>query len=154
MDDAVPLDELLSEDLELRNLLESIDRTKVKMWLFTNAHVTHGKRVVRLLGIDDLFEGMTYCNYGERPLVPKPIPAMFDKAEREAGWLPEKTIYFVDDSWLNCRAAFNRGWINTVHLIEEPWANDPQEKPCAHTIKHLSELKCLFPEIFKQETTV
>lgn len=51
VDDALPLDEILSPDLELRAMLEAFDRTKVKLWLFTNAHVTHGKRVVRLLDI-------------------------------------------------------------------------------------------------------
>ena len=30
---------------------EAFDKAKVKLWLFTNAHITHGKRVVRLLGV-------------------------------------------------------------------------------------------------------
>lgn len=149
VDDAVPLEDLLSTDLELRRILESFDKSKVKMWLFTNAHITHGKRVVRLLGVDDLFEGITYCNYAESPLVPKPIPAMFDKAEREAGCSSDTKIYFVDDSWLNCRKAFDRGWINTVHIIEEPWSNDPAEAACKYTVHHLQELLKLFPELVK-----
>ena len=149
VDDAVPLEDLLSTDPDLRRTLECFDKAKVKMWLFTNAHVTHGKRVVKLLGIDDLFEGITYCNYAESPLVPKPIPAMFEKAEREAGCSPDTTIYFVDDSWLNCRKAFDRGWTNTVHIIEEPWSNDPDEKACKHIINHLKELLKLFPEVVK-----
>jgi len=51
VDDALPLDEILSPDPDLRALLCSFDPAKVKLWLFTNAHVTHGKRVVQLLGI-------------------------------------------------------------------------------------------------------
>lgn len=150
VDDALPLDELLSPDPELRSLLESFDKTKVKMWLFTNAHITHGKRVVRLLEIEDLFEGITYCDYGERPLVPKPLPAMFEKAERQAGATTTdySKIYFVDDSWLNCKRAYERGWVNTVHLVE-PQVEEPEEKACKYQIAHLKELFQLFPELRK-----
>lgn len=149
VDDALPLDDLLHPDPNLRKVLESFDKTKVKMWLFTNAHITHGKRVVRLLGVEDLFEGITYCNYGETPLVPKPMPAMFDKAESEAGCSPTTRIFYVDDSWLNCRKAFERGWTNTVHLTEEPWMNEPTEQACRFEIKHLAELLGYFPELLK-----
>ncbi|KKA18659.1 Uncharacterized protein T310_7379 [Rasamsonia emersonii CBS 393.64] len=69
VDDALPLDDILKPDPKLRKLLEDIDRTKVKLWLLTNAYVTHAKRVVRLLGVDDLFEGITYCDYSQPQLV-------------------------------------------------------------------------------------
>lgn len=65
VDDALPMDQILGPDLKLRKLLEDIDKSKVKLWLFTNAYVNHGKRVVRLLGIDDMFDGITYCDYGK-----------------------------------------------------------------------------------------
>jgi pyrimidine and pyridine-specific 5'-nucleotidase len=151
VDDALPLDELLSPDADLRQLLESFDKTKVKLWLFTNAHVTHGKRVVKLLGIDDLFEGITYCDYSQSPLVPKPLPAMFDKAEREAGATPETKLYFVDDSHLNCKHAFARGWTNTVHYVE-PEVPDPPMKASKHQIDSLHKLKDLFPELLKPDS--
>lgn len=149
VDDALPLDDLLSPDPELRHLLESFDKSKVKMWLFTNAHITHGKRVVKLLGIEDLFEGITYCDYGERPLVPKPLPAMFDKAERQANCPSPRKIYFVDDSWLNCKRAYERGWLNTVHLVE-PQVSEPEEKACKYQISHLKQLFELFPELRRE----
>ena len=151
VDDALPLDDLLTPDPELRKLLKAIDKSKVKMWLFTNAHVTHGKRVVNILGIEDLFEGITYCDYTERPLVPKPAPAMFDKAERETGCTPSTRKYFIDDSWLNCKAAYDRGWIDTVHVVEEGWPGDPPAIPCKYQINHLNELLRLFPELFRGE---
>lgn len=153
VDDALPLDDLLSPDLELRQWLESFDKTKVKMWLFTNAHITHGRRVVKLLGIEDLFEGITYCDYRERPLVPKPIPAMFEKAEREAGCTSSTKIYFVDDSWLNCNKAFERGWTNTVHIVEPHWPSEPMEEACKYKIGSLKELHGLFPELLKKGAT-
>jgi len=149
VDDALPLDELLSPDPETRKILEAFDRSKVKLWLFTNAHITHGRRVVKLLGIEDLFEGLTYCDYSQKTLVPKPLPEMFAKAEREANVPPGTQIYFVDDSHLNCKAAYARGWTNTVHLVE-PAVPEPPTKASKYQIRHLRELLGLFPELLKQ----
>lgn len=95
VDDALPLETILSPDAELRELLEDFDTSKAKPWLFTNAYVNHGKRVVKLLGIDDLFEGITFCDYSASKLVCKPQPEMFEKAEREAGAPSSSQCYFV-----------------------------------------------------------
>jgi len=95
VDDALPLEDILKPNPALRKLLEDIDRSKVRLWLFTNAYVTHGKRVVRLLGIDDLFEGITFCDYGTVPLVCKPQTEMFVKAMREAGVNRMEDCFFV-----------------------------------------------------------
>jgi pyrimidine and pyridine-specific 5'-nucleotidase len=95
VDDALPLERILSPEPELRRLLESIDRTKVKLWLFTNAYVNHGRRVVKILGVEDLFEGLTYCDYGAHPFICKPMPAMFEKAFEEAGATKAQDCFFV-----------------------------------------------------------
>lgn len=95
VDDALPLDAILKPDLHLRQLLEDIDTTKVKLWLFTNAYVTHGMRVVKLLGVDDLFDGITYCDYGADKLVCKPHMEMLKKAEMQAGVVNADKCYFV-----------------------------------------------------------
>ncbi len=95
VDDALPLEDIIEPNPELRQLLEDIDTSKVRLWLLTNAYVTHGKRVVRLLGIDDLFEGLTYCNYAETPFVCKPHPDMYSKAMLEAGIDKFENCYFV-----------------------------------------------------------
>ncbi len=95
VDDALPLDDIIKPNPALRRLLEDIDRSRVKLWLFTNAYITHGKRVTKLLGIDDLFEGITYCDYGAEKLLCKPTPAMYEKAMREAGVTDPETCYYV-----------------------------------------------------------
>lgn len=87
VDDALPLEGIIKRDEDLIQLLEGIDPDKCKLWLFTNAHITHARRVVRLLGVDHLFEGVTYCDYAQQPLLAKPHGDMFDKAERESGAL-------------------------------------------------------------------
>jgi pyrimidine and pyridine-specific 5'-nucleotidase len=95
VDDALPLDDVIKPNPELRELIQDIDTSKVRLWLFTNAYVTHGKRVVKLLKIDDLFEGMTFCDYSAEKFVCKPQTAMFDKAMKEAGITSNGKCYFV-----------------------------------------------------------
>lgn len=95
VDDALPLDEIIRPNPKLRRLLQDIDVDKVRLWCFTNAYITHGRRVIKLLGVDDMFEGMTYCDYGAEKLLCKPAPAMFAKAMREAGVSKTGDCYFV-----------------------------------------------------------
>lgn len=147
VDDALPLDDILKPDPKLRKLLEDIDRTKVKLWLLTNAYVNHAKRVVRLLGVDDLFDGVTYCDYANPPLVCKPNQEMYEKAEKEAGAPSTEQCYFVDDSHLNCKHAQARGW-TTVHLVE-PGLPVPEVPASKYQIRDLEELRDLFPQFFK-----
>ncbi|KAI9757234.1 MAG: mitochondrial membrane protein [Chaenotheca gracillima] len=85
VDDALPLEDVIKPDPQLRQLLLDMDRSRVKPWLFTNAYVNHARRVVKLLGVEDLFEGVTYCDYGAREFICKPHRGMFEKAMREAG---------------------------------------------------------------------
>lgn len=95
VDDALPLEGIIKPNPQLRKLLEDIDTSKVRLWLLTNAYVTHGKRVVKLLGIDDIFEGLTYCDYGKVPIICKPHKDMFIKAMSEAGVEVFEDCYFV-----------------------------------------------------------
>ena len=57
VDDTLELDEVLHPSKELHDFLSSIDRTKVKPWILTNAYITHAKRVMKLLDIEHFFEG-------------------------------------------------------------------------------------------------
>ena len=95
VDDALPLDQILKPDPKLRKLLNDIDRSKVKLWLLTNAYINHAKRVVKLLQVDDLFEGLTYCDYGHQPLICKPRQEIYEKAEIEAGAPSSRQCYFI-----------------------------------------------------------
>lgn len=94
VDDALPLDGVITPDPALKKLLEDMDKSKIKLWALTNAYVTHARRVLRLLGVEALFEGFTYCDYAQWPLVCKPMGEMFEKAEREAG-LGGRECFFV-----------------------------------------------------------
>jgi pyrimidine and pyridine-specific 5'-nucleotidase len=147
VDDALPLDKILKPDPKLRKLLEDIDKSKVKMWLLTNAYITHAQRVIKLLKVDDLFEGITFCDYSQPPLICKPSQDMYEKAEIEAKVPSTEQCYFVDDSHLNCKHAAERGW-TTVHLVE-PTLPVPRVPASQYMIRSLEELRTLFPQFFK-----
>lgn len=146
VDDALPLDKILKPDALLRQLLESVDRTKVKLWLFTNAYKNHGNRVIKLLKLEGIFDGMTFCDYAERPLICKPKSAMFAKAMKEAGVSDKNKCYYVDDSSLNCDAAVRIGWKHTIHFTE----NTPSTSGDSQ-IDSLWELPEVVPELFNKE---
>jgi len=148
VDDALPLEDIIKPNPKLRKLLEDIDRQNVKLWLFTNAYHTHGNRVVKLLGVQDLFEGITFCDYGAGTnLLCKPIPEMYAKAMREAGAEDVKQCYFVDDSALNAAGGTAYGW-KSVHLVESD-AKAPEKPVADYQIQDLEELREVFPEVFK-----
>ncbi|KAK8105924.1 uncharacterized protein PG998_003605 [Apiospora kogelbergensis] len=147
VDDALPLEGIIKPNPQLRTMLEDIDKTKVKTWLFTNAYVNHGKRVIRLLGIEDLFDGLTYCDYGAIPILCKPHPDMFAKAMREAGVKQPGNCYFVDDSYANCVGAKQIGW-TAAHLVEDG-VKAPRTPASQYQIRHLEELRACYPQFFK-----
>ncbi|UKZ84924.1 uncharacterized protein TrAFT101_000808 [Trichoderma asperellum] len=147
VDDALPLEGIIKPNPELRQLLEDIDRSKVRVWLLTNAYVNHGKRVVKLLGIEDQFEGLTFCDYGEMPLICKPHEDMYKKAMRHAGVDQAEDCYFVDDSYANCAAAKKLGW-TAAHLVEED-IPVPKIQASQYQIRHLRELRQVYPQFFK-----
>jgi pyrimidine and pyridine-specific 5'-nucleotidase len=147
VDDALPLEDVIKPNPELRQMLEDIDKSKVKMWLLTNAYVNHAKRVLRLLGIEDLFEGLTYCDYAEQPLLCKPDPRMFQRAMDAAGVEKMEDCFFVDDSYLNCNKSQELGW-TVAHLVEED-VPVPEKQASKYQIRHLRELRDIFPQFFK-----
>lgn len=98
VDDALPLEDVIKPRPELKQLLEDIDRSKVKLWLFTNAYVNHAKRVVRLLEIEDKFDGITYCDYSSVPFVCKPHKDAYVKAMKDAGVENWEDCYFVGEA--------------------------------------------------------
>lgn len=171
VDDALPMDKILKPDPKLRALIEDIDQSKVKLWLLTNAYVNHAKRVVKLLQIDDLFEGVTFCDYSQFPLICKPNQEMYRRAEADAGAPGPDQCYFVgmsftlffppvnwfkkmrlihgmvDDSHLNCKHAEARGW-TTVHLVE-PGLPIPRIPACKYMVHRLEDLRVHFPHLFK-----
>ncbi|KAK4130745.1 pyrimidine 5-nucleotidase [Trichocladium antarcticum] len=150
VDDALPLDGIITPRPQLKKLLADLDRSKVKLWLFTNAYVNHAQRVIRLLDVGEFFDGVTYCDYRDSPLVCKPQPDMYAKAMRQAGVAKHEDCFFVDDSYGNCQKAQELGW-NVAHLVEG--AKLPTIPACKHQITDLEELRTAFPQFFRPESS-
>ena len=171
VDDALPLDEVLKPNLQLKAFLLDLDTQKVKPWLLTNAYVTHARRVIKLLDLEECFEGVTYCDYAKMPFLCKPAKAMYEKAEHEAGVRSEdrasERVFFVgrlvlvcsihvliesaDDSNINCTHAQEHGW-TTIHLLE-PGEKEPPPLTCKHRVGSLLALRKLFPDFFKSTSS-
>ncbi|EEB07506.2 pyrimidine 5'-nucleotidase [Schizosaccharomyces japonicus yFS275] len=141
VDQSLPLETVIKPDVELRNMLMRL-RSRYRLWVFTNAYKVHAQRVLKLLGVDDCFEGLTYCDYNTESIVAKPMPQMFERVMVEAGVLSKDECLFVDDSYGNINGAKNFGWPVCVHLVDR---DDPLPEPMAgtHVIRDIHEFEGL-----------
>ncbi|GAA5940457.1 uncharacterized protein JCM15063_002331 [Sporobolomyces koalae] len=119
-DAALPLEKVLKIDPKLQQMLQDLDRTKVRVWALTNAYVNHAVRVLSLLGLSQYFEGVVSCDYGAGEFSCKPEAEFFNSAlaaVTDPAPSPD-SLYFVDDSALNIKGAHSLGWGNCV-LFDE-----------------------------------
>ena len=154
VDDALPLDRILVPNSKLRKLLIRLKQEgKIqRLWLFTNAYKNHGLRVIKLLGLGDLFDGMSFCDYSHVPMTCKPMKSAFDKALEDAGVTDPRNAYFIDDSSINVDAASKFGWGHIIQYIEDATADEiskrKAENPNITIIKDIIELPKACPELF------
>lgn len=154
VDDALPLEKILVPNPQLREMLLKMKKSgKVdKLWLFTNAFKNHGLRVIELLGLGDIFDGLTYCDYNSFPLTCKPMEGAFEKALREAGGIHPSNAYFVDDSELNVKAAQGLGWKKSLHYVELdddlPADLDTYPSRGISLIRDITDIEKVCPELF------
>lgn len=154
VDDSLPLQDILKPDPEQRKILQRIRESGCfdKMWLFTNAYKNHGLRCVRLLGIADLFDGITYCDYSQSDLVCKPDVRAFEKAKLQSGLGEYSNAYFIDDSGSNIRTSIKLGLRKSIHLVEAGFDDFFSTSPSEATIiKAITDLPKACPEIFAKE---
>ncbi|KAG0362748.1 hypothetical protein BG005_004370 [Podila minutissima] len=143
VDGALPLEEILHENIPLRDMIKSMNIEK--KWLYTNAGKEHAERVVKCLGLEGLFDGLTYCDYNDKAFTCKPDTESFRKAMREAGVVHASNCYFVDDSAANCDRAVDIGW-TAVHV-----ADDPVVSNYGHfQIASIMELPKVLPEFWEK----
>ncbi|SGZ48654.1 CIC11C00000002888 [Sungouiella intermedia] len=125
VDDSLDLSSVLNYEPELREMLQRIRESGEFdiFWLVTNAYKNHALRVISFLGLGDLFDGLTYCDYSLFPIVCKPMDLFYykcletvnlDKENKEAMAL----LHFVDDSEINVKAAHKLGFGRVFHYVE------------------------------------
>lgn len=154
VDDSLPLQDILQPDLKLREMLIKLRETKRfdKLWLFTNAYKTHALRVIRLLGLGDLFDGITYCDYNQvDTLICKPDIKAFERARIQSGLADYRNAWFIDDSGSNIEMGLKLGMSNCIHVVEvkeskmhEILGFSPEG---SHVIQYISELSTILPEL-------
>ncbi|KAL1917470.1 uncharacterized protein VTP21DRAFT_3863 [Calcarisporiella thermophila] len=142
VDGGLPLDELLRPDPQLRRMLETIPRG-VKKWVFTNAGEAHARRCLRILGIDDLFDGITYCDYSKPGFHCKPELPYYEQAMQEAGVKDPRRCILIDDSLVNILAAREFGW-HAVHVTDPVVTDDPR-----FVINTITDLPKALPELWE-----
>ncbi|KAF9485272.1 pyrimidine 5-nucleotidase [Pholiota conissans] len=156
-DGSLPLESMITYDPKLRKLLEDIDRTKVRVWALTNAYRVHAERVLRILRLDDLIEGIVFCDYTVKNFVCKPEPEYYEMAMKQANINDPSKCYFIDDNrknidaaralnWGHCLEAMEGGRIKAIDDEREPGAVDND----VIDVSTLEELRDVWPEIFKQ----
>lgn len=97
------------------------------------------------MGLEGLFDGLTYCDYNDKAFTCKPDTESFRKAMREAGVVHASNCYFVDDSAANCDRAVDIGW-TAVHV-----ADDPVVSNYGHfQIASIMELPKVLPEFWEK----
>lgn len=148
VDGGLQLESKLKGEDPLEKLLGGI---RARKWVFTNAGLRHTRRVLRLLQIEEHFEGIVYCNYCEPNFPAKPDRLAFQRAMQCAGVNRPEYCWFVDDNKDNVRTALEVGW-NAVHLEERHEQGEPAFKVSDAEIREISRLNLLehvFPDIFK-----
>ncbi|KAJ2860997.1 suppressor of deletion of TFIIS [Coemansia aciculifera] len=141
VDGDLPLESVIKPDPALRQMILSI---KTRRWAFTNAGIEHARRVLKCLQVDDLFEGITYCDYAEPNFPCKPERRAYEKAMRESGVKDMQLCYFADDSVSNVKAAKEIGWTAVLVSKQLPSAS-------ATTGLHITtihELPMVLPQLF------
>ncbi|KAF9937539.1 hypothetical protein BGZ67_001107 [Mortierella alpina] len=142
VDGSLPLEKILQENIPLREMIKSMNIEK--KWLFTNAGKNHALRVIKVLGLEGLFDGLTYCDYQEPNFICKPEAESFHKAMTDAGVVHPSNCYFVDDSAANVDKAMDIGW-TAVHV-----ADDPIVSNFGHfQISNILELPNVLPEFWE-----
>ncbi|EKD88618.1 MAG: hypothetical protein ACD_34C00433G0002 [uncultured bacterium] len=114
----ISIDQYLSPNITLRNILESYPQRKV---IFTNADTGHAIRVLKTLGVQDLFDKIIDI----RSIDPwcKPQTEAFAKALELAGINNPKNCVMIDDALRNLVTAHEFG-LFTIH-VGEPKAITP-----------------------------
>jgi len=105
----VPLDAYLHPNPELRSVIETLPGCK---FIFTNADSLHANRVLDVLGLQGVFDGIldmyTFAPYC------KPMPESFKLALQSAGSPDPRTCVLLDDQARITRAGHSLGFYSIL----------------------------------------
>lgn len=111
----LPLKEYLTPDPSLRKIIASLPTRNL---IFTNADAHHAGRVLKILGLDDLFDTIVDVN----AIAPycKPMPESFAIAMDLADEPDPRKCVMIDDLSRTTRAALNVGMASLLYGSDIP----------------------------------
>ncbi len=110
----VPVEDLLKQDLQLKRTLSGIEN---EMVVFSNGSAEYVKRVLKALGVSDLFRDLFTIEFMD--FIPKPREYPYRKAIELYGRRPEECV-LVDDRVPNIRTALGMGMGRVVVGSDSP----------------------------------
>ena len=113
----LPLMDYLTPNPLQREIIASLPGRKL---IFTNADVSHARRVLTTLQLDDLFEIIVDVN-AVAPYC-KPMPESFAIAQELANEPDPRKCVMIDDLPRTTRAALNAGMASILYGTDEPTA--------------------------------
>lgn len=132
---------LLDIPLKRIELLQSL-KQRYRIFLLSNTNEMHIEtfeaEMIEHYGVkaDELFDKLFYsCRIG----MSKPNPEIFDYVLKQAGILPEETVFF-DDSALNIEAALKKG-IHGINILPSEELADYDFEDIENNIKFVSAKK-------------
>lgn len=135
----IPLEKYLKPNRKLKEMIRSLPQTK---WVFTNADSEHANRVLQVLELDDLFDGIIdvkrmnfYC---------KPELQVYQTALSIAGDPKAQQCVMFDDSIKNLEPANELGFTTVLVGESQPKGNDIQ-----YQIPDLLSLPKVMPELWQ-----
>jgi putative hydrolase of the HAD superfamily len=136
----LPLERFIQPDPSLRILLLSLPQ---KRWVFTNADGNHARRVLKILGVEDCFDGI--IDIRAMDFACKPDKVAYEKALEISGDGNPARCAIFDDAPRNLAPAHDMGFY-TILVNKDGW------QPTADkTIASLHELKVSMPELWRND---
>ncbi len=126
----LPLEAYLAPDPRLRRVLTALSGAR---WVFTNADAAHARRVLALLRVEDVVDGI--IDIFATGLWPKPKAEAYRRALAQANAAPPAQAVLVDDRFQNIAGAQRAGW-------RAIWVT---RTPAAH---HARRADAIIPDIY------
>ena len=131
----VPIEEMISPNKPLAEMLARLPQRK---WVFTNSSKAHSSRVLRVLGIDNQFEGILDSKaMGYRS---KPQADLYELALRSAGDPSPSGSVFIDDKWENLAPAKGLGAATVI-------VGNGRNPKADYSIERVEDLLKAFPAL-------
>ncbi len=135
----LPLEQFIRPDPALHSLLLTLPQRR---WIFTNADGNHARRVLKILGMGDCFDGI--IDIRAIDFACKPDKVAYERALALTGDNDPGQCIIFDDSTRNLAPAHEMGFYTV--LVGKNGAHPEADR----TIPSLHELKSCVPELWEE----